>query len=148
MFSKTCEYALKIMIYISSRNEELEDRAGLEEIADAIDSPRAFTAKILQHLSRAGLLDSSRGRKGGFLLPKKQVITLYDVIIAIDGDKLVKGCALGFSECSDSHPCPIHEKVKAIRKIMTETFYSTTLDQLKGFVVDHEVFLTEKPNAN
>lgn len=143
MFSKTCEYAIKIMIYISSRPGDNEGRVGLEEIADAIESPRAFTAKILQQLSRAGLLESTRGRSGGFLLPANQMIALSDVIAAIDGDKLIKGCVLGFRECSDIYPCPIHHKFKPVRKAMTETFDTTSLEDLKGIMEENEVFLTE-----
>ena len=45
MFSKTCEYALKIMMYLAVHQPE-NRLVGLKEIAQAIDSPVAFTAKI------------------------------------------------------------------------------------------------------
>ncbi|MEP4092672.1 Rrf2 family transcriptional regulator [Reichenbachiella sp.] len=143
MFSKTCEYAIKIMIYISSRKEEENMRTGLDEIAEAIDSPKAFTAKILQQLAKAGILESVRGRSGGFSLPPKKTIALSDVIVAIDGDKLIKRCVLGFRECSDLTPCPIHHRFKPVRLAMTETFESTSLEELKGIMEENKVFLIE-----
>ena len=131
------------MIYLSSRKLEDNARFGLDEIADAIDSPKPFTAKILQQLARAELLDSVRGRSGGFSLPPKKDITLTDVIAAIDGKKLIKGCVLGFRECSDLTPCPIHHRFKPVRQAMTETFDSTSLEDLKGMMQEEGVFLIE-----
>ena len=49
MFSRACEYAIKIMIYIAA-NEQEGQRTGLKEVTEAIGSPEAFTAKILQQL--------------------------------------------------------------------------------------------------
>ena len=46
MFSRACEYAIKIMIYIAA-NEQEGKRTGLKEVTEAIDSPEAFTAKNL-----------------------------------------------------------------------------------------------------
>lgn len=131
------------MIYLSSRKKEIGKRYGLEEIAKAIDSPKPFTAKILQQLARAELLDSIRGRSGGFSLPTKKEISLVDVIVAIDGNKLIKGCVLGFRECSDRTPCPIHHKFKPIRTAMAETFETTSLEELKGILENDEVYLIE-----
>ena len=75
MFSRACEYAIKIMIYIAG-NEEEGRRTGVKEITEAIHSPEAFTAKILQQLAKAGLLDSYKGPSGGFVLAKKPSIRM------------------------------------------------------------------------
>ncbi len=113
MFSKACEYALKVMIYLCSVTE-VGKLAGLKDIAGAIDSPEAYTAKILQQLVRAGLLESLRGPNGGFKVADRD-ITLMEVVTAIDGEHLVKSCVLGLKECSGEHPCPAHDKFIAIR---------------------------------
>jgi len=143
MFSKTCEYAIKIMIYLAGK-ESNGVRIGLDEIADAIKSPRAFTAKILQQLARAQLLDSVRGRSGGFTIPKDKVITLAEIVSAIDGDKVMKGCVLGFKACSEEHPCPVHHKFKSVRDYLAGTLMSTSLDEIKTVLKQEGVFLVSR----
>lgn len=139
MFSKDCEYALKIMIYLCSRQEDGK-LAGLKDIAGSIDSPEAFTAKILQQLVRAGLLQSLRGPSGGFKVADKP-IALLDVVIAIDGDGLVKNCVLGLDKCSGEHPCPAHDKFIAVRDHLTGILTSTHLSDLKGGIIKGNRFL-------
>src|SRR5262245_12965784 len=108
LFSKTCEYALRAMIFIAQKSMQ-GNRAGLKEIAGAIDSPEHFIAKILQDLARKQLLESAKGPNGGFYLDKKGLnCSLADIVKAVDGDKLFTGCALGLKQCSEKKPCPVH----------------------------------------
>jgi len=139
MFSKACEYALKIMIYLRSIQEE-NKLAGLKDIAGAIDSPEAFTAKILQQLVRAGLLQSLRGPSGGFRVVDRP-ITLLEVVTAIDGDGIVKSCVLGLEECSSLHPCPAHDKFMAIRDHLKGVLSTTNLSELQGGLIAGNRFL-------
>lgn len=126
MFSKACEYAIKIMIYIAT-NEKNGRRAGLKEVAEATGSPEAFTAKILQQLVKARLLKSFRGPSGGFVLNEREGINVHDVVIAIDGERLLEDCVLGFPECSSENPCPMHSKFAAIRSMLIDTLLSTLI---------------------
>lgn len=142
MFSKACEYALKIMIQLASV-EEKGKRAGLREIASAIDSPEAFTAKILQQLVKHDLLQSVRGPSGGFCLGKNQPIHLIDIVVAIDGLGITKNCVLGLEKCSDDHPCPAHDKFLAVRNHLTGILATTKLDDLKGGIILGNSFLRE-----
>lgn len=142
MFSKTCEYAIKIMISVAAASGT-GDRLGLDEIAGAVRSPKAFTAKILQQLARAGLLDSSRGRNGGFMLPEHRPICLADIVAAVDGNGIMKDCVLGFSECSDEHPCPVHHKLKVVRDHLASTLKSTSLAELKIVMAERSAYLTD-----
>jgi Rrf2 family protein len=116
MFSKTCEYAIRAMIYIAQRSKG-GNRIGIKEIAKGIDSPKHFIAKVLQELSRKKLLRSLKGPNGGFYLDEETLQnSLADIVKVIDGDKLFTGCGLGFQECSETHPCPIHHEFRSIRK--------------------------------
>jgi len=116
MFSKACEYGIRATIYIAMQSLE-GFRVNLKEIAAAIDSPIAFTAKILQQLVKSNIVESVKGAKGGFQIERSRIdsIKLNQVVSAIDGNKIFKGCALGLSECNDSLPCPVHFKFKEIR---------------------------------
>ncbi|MBF6610668.1 MAG: Rrf2 family transcriptional regulator, partial [Chryseobacterium sp.] len=67
MLSKTCEYALRAMIYISQQSKD-GSMVNIKQISENIQSPELFVAKILQNLSRQGFLQSSKGRYGGFYI--------------------------------------------------------------------------------
>lgn len=126
MFSKACQYAIKVMIFIASNQGE-GNRIGLKEIVTALGSPEAFTAKILQQLVRGGLLESYRGPSGGFVLPKSKAILIYDVVNVIDGKQLMEECVLGLPHCSSENPCPVHETFTGIRARLKETLMSTAV---------------------
>ncbi|HEV8082034.1 MAG TPA: Rrf2 family transcriptional regulator [Chitinophagaceae bacterium] len=116
MFSKTCEYAIRAMIFIAQRSKT-GNRVGIKEIAKAIDAPEYFIAKILQDLSRKGLVQSLKGPTGGFFLEEESSeCSLADIVTAIDGDKLFTGCGLGLKNCNEKRPCPIHSEFKKVRE--------------------------------
>ena len=115
------------MIYIAA-NEQKGKRTGLKEVTEAIASPEAFTAKILQQLVKNGLLLSFRGPTGGFILNDEKDIRLHDVVVAIDGTHLMEDCVLGLNECSSSNPCPVHEKFQIVKNELTETLLSTRVN--------------------
>ena len=104
---------------------------GLKEIAQAIDSPTAFTAKITQQLVKSKLLQSLRGPTGGFRLRENKTVTLLEIVTAIDGEGIFKNCVLGLEECSAAHPCPIHDKFKAVRDHLAGVLITTTIDEAK-----------------
>lgn len=131
MFSKACEYGIKASTYIALQSLE-DKRVSLKEITREIDSPVAFTAKILNLLAKNNILISLKGPTGGFEIPKEKIdsIKLYDIVFAIDGDSIYNGCALGFQECDASKPCPLHNKFVGIRNELQEMLQTTSLLEL------------------
>jgi Rrf2 family protein len=127
MFSKTCEYAIRAMIFIAQKSEH-GVKIGIKGISKGINAPEHFIAKILQDLSRKGLVQSAKGPNGGFFLEKElKTTTLADIVKALDGDKLFTGCALGLRSCSEKKPCPLHDEFKVIRKQMHNMLQSSTV---------------------
>lgn len=115
MFSKTCEYALRALIYIAQQSKN-GSRVGIKDISKSISSPEYFIAKILQDLSKKGFVQSAKGPNGGFYMDKSNLdLTIADIVREIDGDKLFSGCGLGLDQCSETHPCPLHDQFKSIR---------------------------------
>ncbi|MEI6577422.1 MAG: Rrf2 family transcriptional regulator [Bacteroidota bacterium] len=129
MFSKTCEYAIKAMLFIQSNNGSGR-KINLQEIADGIDSPLAFTAKILQKLRKNGLLQSTIGAKGGFVVREGEKIYLIDIVKAIDGEGIFTNCVLGLPKCSCENPCPVHEKYIQVKEDLIKTVLESSLDDL------------------
>lgn len=131
MFSKACEYAIKASIYTAQQNLS-ESRVNVKEIARAIDAPEAFTAKILQQLCKADVMQSVRGKQGGFFISseKMQETKIYDIITIIDGDSIFVTCALGLKECSSTNPCPVHNEFRHVRERLIEMASKYTLMDL------------------
>lgn len=116
MFSRSSEYGIKACIYIAQQTLKSR-RTSLSDIATAIGSPEAFTAKILQILSKHKIIKSIKGYAGGYILDEEQIETLnlLTIVKAIDGDQLFEGCGLGLKECNEKTPCPIHNEFKKVR---------------------------------
>jgi len=131
MFSKSCEYGIRATIYIAGQSLQGK-RVSLKDIAHEIDSPVAFTAKILQQLSRSNIVESVKGPTGGFEIApaRMQEISLGHIVKAIDGDSIFKTCGLGLKDCSEKHPCPVHGKFKSIRANLCKMLDTTSVKEM------------------
>ncbi|WP_109851331.1 Rrf2 family transcriptional regulator [Aquimarina sp. AU58] len=131
MFSKACEYGIKAAIFIALKSYQGE-RVSLKDIAAKINSPEAFTAKILQKLAKNNIVNSVKGATGGFEIEKHKIasIQLAEIVDAIDGDSIYIGCGLGLNKCSEDHPCPVHHKFAAVREELKKMLESTNLEEL------------------
>jgi len=130
MFNKETEYALRGLVYISLQNIQ-DKRPGTAEVAKEIDAPHFYTAKILQRLVRAGFLESIKGKGGGFYFdPDKPEIPLVRLISSIEGDRSFSGCGFGLKHCSESNPCPVHEKYAPIREAINKMVSEETVQSL------------------
>lgn len=136
IYSRTCQYALWALLELA--REQGTDGKGwikAEQIAQNLGLPFPMTAKVLQMLVHAHILDSVRGPTGGFRLrlsPEK--IRLLDVVLAIDGSEFFDRCALGLPNCDDGNPCPVHNSWVPVRNQLVELLKKTTLaDLLKAW---------------
>ena len=131
MFSKSTEIALRAVIFIARKSSE-EKNLGLDEIARGLNSPRSFTAKILQKLTAGnGLISSVRGPNGGFYITDKNRKKSVRAIISIMGeDEVIDRCVLGLKQCSELKPCPLHAEFKLIKRQLIDLFESRTIQSL------------------
>ena len=142
LFSKACKYGIRATLYLAQRSES-DEWINIKDISKAIGSPEAFTGKIMQAMVRHKVVSSLKGPTGGFKVQKNELnhIKLGQVVMAIDGDSLFKGCALGLDECSESMPCPVHDQFKHIRFNLTEMLDSTKLEGMSDGLKDGLTFL-------
>ncbi|MBC9911812.1 RrF2 family transcriptional regulator [Chitinophaga varians] len=131
MLSKTAEYALRATIYIALKGSE-DDKLGIEEIAKGIDSPKSFTAKILQLLTQNNrVISSVRGPNGGFFLTDRaRKLPVKAILEAVEEANVITKCVLGLKECSETRPCPMHTQYKDIKKQLKQMFEKTSIQQL------------------
>jgi Rrf2 family iron-sulfur cluster assembly transcriptional regulator len=142
MFSKSCEYGLRAIIYIAQQTEQ-NNKVSLTTISEAIDSPQAFTAKILQQLTKNNVVSSIKGPYGGFVIEegKMKTVTLSEVVKILDGDSIYTGCGLGLSQCNEANPCPLHFKFIAIREQLKEMLENTSLEMLVTDMNTQDLYL-------
>ncbi len=140
MFSKACEYGIKAVIYIAQQSL-IKRKVSLKEISESIESPTAYTSKILQQLSKSFIINSDKGPTGGFSMdiPKIEKVKLSEIVFAIDGDSIYSGCGLGLKRCNEKMPCPVHNQFKPVRDELKKMLERTTI---KSLVVDFEKGLT------
>jgi len=129
-FSKKCEYAIQaILLMAASENDSVRPS---EEIARKLNIPKEFISKILQSLTESGIIESKKGKAGGFKLAKHpSKIKLIDIVEAIDGLESFNTCVLGFPNCSAENPCPLHDKWGELREKAYEMLSEENLEHFK-----------------
>jgi len=130
MFSKACEYGIRAITIIGKYSSEGK-KIGIKELCAEANAPESFTAKILQGLVKRRLINSQKGRKGGFYIDKKLTeISLKDIVVAIDGNEIFVGCGLGLESCDSSNPCPLHYEFEQVRSSLYQMCATSTLETL------------------
>lgn len=131
MLSGTAEYALRAVVYIARRPSNDPVRA--TQLAEAIAVPRNYLSKILLELTKAGVLKSTRGKRGGFQLAADPTqLSLLRVVSLFDPVRGERRCLLGRPECSDRHPCPVHHRWKHAAQEIARFFDETTVADVLG----------------
>jgi len=128
MLSNACQNAIRSVLYLAMFSDE-KKKFGAKAIAENLEIPQPFLAKVLQNLNKANIVSSVKGPRGGFYLEKKSNKTVWDIIICIDGSKKFDNCFLGLAKCSDGNPCPIHFTVKPFKEKIMSDFKDKTILQ-------------------
>lgn len=116
MLSQKAQYAIRVVLYLAAKGAEAHPLRA-DHLAAVLNLPPAFLAKVMQELVRKGFISSVKGPSGGFFLTEAQRRqTLKELILALDGEALFKGCMLGLPECDAHRPCPIHASVAVLRQ--------------------------------
>ncbi|HTN77814.1 MAG TPA: Rrf2 family transcriptional regulator [Pirellulaceae bacterium] len=127
MFSQTVEYALRAMVFLAS---EAPRACTTEQIADATLVPKAYLSKVLQNLSRAGLVHSQRGVGGGMTLTKTpEELTILMVVNAVEPIQRIQTCPLGLKS-HGVNLCPLHRRLDNALASVEVAFAGSTLAEV------------------
>ncbi len=127
--TKACEYGIRAMIYLATQQPDQVVFA--REIAAACNIPPSYLAKVLQMLSRVGLVRSHQGASGGFILARApEEIVVQEIVEAIDGPIFQNSCLL--NECQDctEATCPVYAVWSRAQKALTSVLQGITVAQL------------------
>lgn len=125
-FSKKVEYALMALFHMEGRPDA--DWATAREVADACGAPLELLGKVLQALSRAGLIESAQGARGGYRLARAaDRITLGEVIEAVDGPVHIAACQDDPSRCGQYSTCNIRQPVVRVQRELQDYMHHLSL---------------------
>ncbi len=128
MLSQTAAYALRAVLYLARQPPRQFICAS--RLARSLDLPHNYLSKILHQLSRAGILSSTRGPRGGFRLAVPPAeLSLLDVASCFD--RITGGgCLLRRPECDAGDPCPVLDRWNAATETLESLFGETTVADL------------------
>ena len=126
VFSRACRYGLQAMLHLAS--QPAGQPVLVRDVAQSLDVPFPFLAKVVQTLSRRRLIQSYKGRGGGVALARpSDQITFLEVVKAIDGLDCTEACILEISECLGTQPCSLHEDWGDLRRRLHQMLGSRTI---------------------
>lgn len=129
MLSKTALHALRAVVTLAELPRGTW--AGAGDVAATIDAPPNYLGKLLKSLADEGVLESQKGKGGGFRLARPaSSISVFDVVEPIDHVSRWGGCFMGRSKCSDTKPCAVHVRWGAIRDQYLKFLKDTRLAEL------------------
>ena len=143
MFSTKAEYGVRVMVELARRAGECADGAEsvvpLAEIAEHDGMPLAYLEHLVARLRKAGLIDSRRGSRGGYMLARPaEQITMAEVVEALEGSiapiecisQSPDGSIVCSRESDPDHVCPTKLLWTRVRGSIVRTLQDTTLADL------------------
>ncbi len=134
MLSKKTIYAIKALQYLARKHKS--GPVLIAEIAEQESIPQKFLELILLELKKDGVLDSKKGKGGGYMLARPaDSITLGQIIRKMDGPLALRPCVSQTAyrrcdECKDEVTCGIRMAMKEVRDRTAEILDRTSLAQI------------------
>lgn len=131
IYTDSGKYAIRALTYMAAQ-EDRDTPASAADVAEAENIPPYYLAKVLQDLARADLLNSVRGRGGGFVLKRDpEDIKVLEILEAVENiRRLTTECVLGLDQCNDEVSCPLHSTWKQFREELLDSLDALTLRDL------------------
>lgn len=127
--SKKADYALMAVRHLALQGGPASTSA--REIAEQYDIPIELMAKVLQRLVRAGVLVSTQGTRGGYTLSRESsLISVAEVIQAIDGPFTVTACSTDKHDCDQYGKCSIRDPLWQIRERIAATLGTVSMAEM------------------
>ena len=141
LLSKSSKYGIRAVLYLAAKCEPGK-RFGTKVIARELHLPEAFLGKIMQDLVRKKVIASIKGPNGGFYItPQTLSLPVIAIVEAIDGTELFHSCGMGFDECNDEKPCPIHHDYGPLRDGFFKILSEKTIGEFKKDIKDGKSFV-------
>lgn len=128
MLSNASKYSIKAVLFLAEKSD-MNAKFSVTHIAESLNIPKPFIAKLLQQLAKAQIISSTKGPHGGFYLNHDdRQHTICDIIEVIDGPNFFEGCFMGLSKCNDKNPCLVHPIVSAFKENIHKQFKEKSIE--------------------
>jgi len=127
--TRAADYAVRVMVHMVGQPEGM--RASLLSLAEATAAPESFLSKVLQSLTRAGMIHSQRGQSGGFEISEDgRKASMLEVIEAIGGPVRLNVCLGSGKSCARKVWCPAHPVWVRAQEAMLAVLRETNIAEL------------------
>ena len=127
--SRRTDYAVRVLISLAMHRED-----GPRVVQDVVDEmliPLPFVKRIVADLTRAGLIASRRGSKGGIWLAKEaEEISLLDVVEACEEPVEISPCIDDPDFCPLSEDCPVRKRWARLRALIRKELGGVSIAEL------------------
>lgn len=128
LITRDTDYALRAVCFIAKRSPEVVD---VSTLVEKIKIPRPFLRKLLQVLSRKGILKSYKGAGGGFVLVQApQKIFLTGLIRTFQGPLKLNECFFKKLSCPNKKTCVLRKKIRAIERYVVKELNAISVASL------------------
>jgi Rrf2 family protein len=142
--TRAADYAVRVMIHLAGLPPST--RVSRSDLSAAAECPEQFLSKVLQHLTRSGLMISHRGNTGGFELdPGHRAATLLEVVEAIEGPIKLNVCLTSENACNRQGWCPAHPVWAKAQQAMIDVLASANIADLARRAAEK---LSQPPTTN
>lgn len=128
--TRQADYGVRCVLFLSREAGRI---VSATEISKAMSIPKSFLAKILQRLSKKGIVRSTQGMAGGFELAKQPgEISLLEVVEALQTPSALNACVIDNQQCSLSSSCVVHPIWIELRQHIEKRLKQVTFAELIG----------------
>lgn len=127
--TKKADYGLIALKFLAERVGTPSVSA--KDIADTYGIPQQLLAKVLQRLTKAGILSSHAGTNGGYALSRPaDKITAFDIVRVIDGPLFITSCLTAPGRCDLSGVCTVREPLRKVNESISEVLRAIRISDL------------------
>jgi len=136
---KSTDYAIRVLLYLSNYRTSVHNMPTAKMISKEVGLSHPFFIKIASQLKRHGLIDTVQGPYGGYLLAKPaHEISLYDVVLAMEGELFVLHCLEEGAICSRKGVrCTVQDYFGNVQKTLIDALVSKNIADLDAVQYSH-----------
>jgi Rrf2 family protein len=144
MLSNASKYAIRSVLFLAN-NSSKTTKYGAKKIAEELEIPLHFIAKLLQQLAKKGIISSVKGPHGGFFTNENDLQNNVCTILSeIETGNVFEPCFMGLPQCGDDNPCPVHHIVAPFKEALLEKFERQTIKEFADEINENGTFLSLK----
>jgi Rrf2 family transcriptional regulator, iron-sulfur cluster assembly transcription factor len=142
IFSRSSQYAIQALVFLATQPSS--DYVMCREMAGRLGLPLPYLSKLMLQFVNADIVESSRGRQGGFRLSRDaNQLFLMEIVEVIGGERRMKECLLGLKECSEETACAMHCQWYPVKQELLQLLEQQSVGALAAAAEHGEYKLTE-----